>query len=251
MSERQYFSLRYAIPGYTFILLVIGTNYVPSLKILTTLGFESAFGAFLAFLSLLSGSAIGFLISQFWWWRFQRNVGIFGVKQFKEAIRVLCDKYEIAKPKNVGEKRRLLAVYDYVSHSEKREKVFILAQRRWDVYHVLKSTFHTLWIGFSVGILCRFLYQSFLSEPLHTIAFEDLIPILSKNVEPMVLVFIFVIVAFWLHFLRKGAEWMITEYAYVSAARIRSSKVKPKDLKKAFPDIFLKSAPIHTKKKEG
>jgi hypothetical protein len=86
MSQRHFFSFRYSIPGYTFIVLVIGTNYVPLFEVLTARGFESVFVAFLAFLSLLSGSAIGFLISQFWYWKFQKKIGIFGVKQFESAI---------------------------------------------------------------------------------------------------------------------------------------------------------------------
>ena len=243
MSERQYFSLRYAIPGYTFILLVIVINYVPLLEILTTHGFESAFGVFLAFLSLLSGSAIGFLVSQFWWW-FQRKVGIFGVKQFEKTLRAFAKKYKLKKPPliqwNEDEKRQLLAAFDYVSHSETREKILTLAQRRWDMYHLLASTFHTLWIGSAAGILCRIYYEYFLflSEPLYKIPFRDLISILLKNVEPIVLASIFVSVAFFLFFLRKGRQWMITEYAAISEARIRSSDVKREDLRKAFPDLF-------------
>lgn len=67
MSERQYFSLRYAIPGFAFILILIGINFVPLLKFLEEIpAFKDSFGAFLAFFSLFSGSAIGFLISQFW-----------------------------------------------------------------------------------------------------------------------------------------------------------------------------------------
>jgi len=61
MSERRYFSLRYTVPGYTFILLVIGINYVPLIEFMKTTGAPEVFGAILAFASLLTGSALGYL----------------------------------------------------------------------------------------------------------------------------------------------------------------------------------------------
>jgi hypothetical protein len=152
------------------------------------------------------------------------------------------DKFKLKKPENEEEKRRLLAVYDYVSHSEKRKRIFILAQRRWDVYHALKSTYHGLWIGFTLGIIYRFFYELFISTPLYTIPIQNWVSILSINLEPWLLISLFIIVTLLLYFLRKGAEWTVTEYGAIAEARIRDSKVEPKDLKKAFPDAFPKTS---------
>jgi len=109
MAERQYFSLRYAIPGYAFILLVIAINYVPLLNILPE--FSEVFGAFLAFLSLFSGSAIGFLICQAWWWWFQGHAGIWGISEFKEAR----DEFTTRVTKSVKGARALIeSGFDFV-----------------------------------------------------------------------------------------------------------------------------------------
>jgi hypothetical protein len=64
MSEREYFSLRYAVPGFTFILIILGLNYSPLLSILRASGTTEVFGVFLSLLSLFAGSAIGFLVAQ-------------------------------------------------------------------------------------------------------------------------------------------------------------------------------------------
>lgn len=98
MSKRDYFSVRYTVPGYTLILLVIGINYFPFLKILETTEFGSVFGAFLGFLSLFASSALGFLVSQLYWWRFLSKCALFGVKEFGNTLNVLVEKYDLIRP---------------------------------------------------------------------------------------------------------------------------------------------------------
>ena len=67
MAERSYFSLRYAIPGYTFLLLFISINYRVVLSSFQTGKMIPEFlDMFFAFLIALSGSAIGFPVSQSW-----------------------------------------------------------------------------------------------------------------------------------------------------------------------------------------
>ena len=69
MTERDYFSLRYLAPGFGFILTVIGLNYLPVLQILNISGFgafDNGIGILVSLISSLASSAIGFLISQFW-----------------------------------------------------------------------------------------------------------------------------------------------------------------------------------------
>lgn len=91
MPEREYFSFRYAIPGYTFLLLVVLINYIPLLTILRATGAGQVFGAFLAFLSLFTGSAIGFLVSQFWWLYFSHGDRIFGVNGYETLRNFLIE----------------------------------------------------------------------------------------------------------------------------------------------------------------
>jgi hypothetical protein len=67
MPSKSFFDWRSALPGYVFILIIIGINYSPLLEILAAHEAQSIFGAILAFLTLLSGTSIGILVSQFWW----------------------------------------------------------------------------------------------------------------------------------------------------------------------------------------
>ena len=100
MSDRQYFDFRSVVPGFVFILLLIGINFVPILKFLQNPAFSDFFGAFLAFLTLFSGSAIGFLISQIHWYGWQKGCGIISHKEYKESMKLFFDKYcESAKNK--------------------------------------------------------------------------------------------------------------------------------------------------------
>jgi hypothetical protein len=63
MADRDYFDLRYAIPGFTFLLIVFLINY-KLIENITSPSLISIGDIFLGFLTLLSGSAIGFLITQ-------------------------------------------------------------------------------------------------------------------------------------------------------------------------------------------
>jgi len=234
MSERQYFALRYAIPGYTFILLVIGINYAPLLEIQARYGFDGTFGTFLAFLSLLSGSAIGFLVSQVWWFRFQWKVSILGIREYGKSVEAISEIYGLQKPKcDKTEQRRFLAVIDYISYSCAEEKVLTLSERRWDMYHTLSSTICSLGIGVVVGILCR-IYCEF---TVFNASFLILCNAAAKA-EAGALIGIFVIVVFLIFILWKAKHWIAIMSASLYEARIRSSGVTPDKLKKAFPDFF-------------
>lgn len=235
MPERQYFSLRYAIPGYTFILLIIGINHAPLLAILPGTGFATVFGAFLAFLSLLSGSAIGFLVSQVWWWRFQKDIGILGLEEFKKtSYRALSETFDLEESQIEGyPKRKLVAVLDYVTHYDADKGVLGLSQRRWDMYHVLSSTSYSMGIAVGAGIICRIILEFTVFNGAFSIICN-----VAALIEAVVLAFLLALVTFLLLVLRKQRRWMRKSCAYIHEARIRNCKLKKDDLKKAFPDIF-------------
>lgn len=52
MSNRGYFTLRNAIPGYSFILIIIALNHFPLLVFLDVFNISEALGAFLGFFLL-------------------------------------------------------------------------------------------------------------------------------------------------------------------------------------------------------
>lgn len=234
MSERTYFSLRYAVPGYTFILLVIGINYIPLWEILKRSGIESTFGAFLAFLSLLGGSAFGFLVSQFWWWLFQKNFGVYE----RKPVKALIDRYKLTKSPKSKPKKGVLAVYGYIIHSKREKGVHIYTERRWDIYHLLSSELYTLLIGAVLGLICRVFLEVFLFKVYFSFTFHDFFSFLKYS-EFWVLLFIFVSVVFLLFLLQRGRDWVITEYDALSEAAIKESKVTKAKLREIFPPDFF------------
>lgn len=248
MSERSYFSLRYAIPGYTFILVVVGINHAPLLTILPGNGFTVIFGALLAFLSLLSGSAIGFLVSQIWWWRFQKKFGTLGLEEFREtSLKALSETFGLEESQLEGyPKRKLLAVLDYVTHYNADKGVLTLSQRRWDMYHVLSSIFCSLCLAVVAGIVCRIFCEFTVFNGHFSTIFN-----VTASAETVVLAFLFVIVAFLLFILRKQIKWVKESSAYIHEARIRSCKLRKDDLERAFPDIFPPKTVAPASEKEG
>ena len=161
MPERHYFSLRYAIPGYTLILLVVATNYVPLFRALETASVGTFFGAFLAFLSLLTGSALGFLVAQIWWCYFKsKKKNIFGIKELRSTLNVFVEAYHL--PKETRKCRlQIGAVLDYVFNLYKPTELRI-AERKWDMYHLLSTAMLTLIIKWSLGIFFRLYSEAFL-----------------------------------------------------------------------------------------
>lgn len=116
--------------------------------------FSDSFGIFLAFLSLLGGSAIGFLISQVHWYRWQKNFGILSHTEYNQSFEQLFQKFDIDKEKwedylamingknqeYEDWKRKFHTAVDYISHYEADKKILKLAERRWDIYHILSAT---------------------------------------------------------------------------------------------------------------
>lgn len=244
MPERSFFDFRYAIPGYTFILLIIIINHVPLFEIMADLSIDStAFGAFLAFLSLFSGSAIGFLISQLWWWRFQQNHKEYEVS--KKPIEALIDTYKLMRAKNAEQKRAILAAYDYIIHSEKNVRLSNYIDRRWDMYHLLSSEFFALIISSISGVFCRVLFQ-FLPFKFALPTFQDILDYWNTSFgkgdfwqrELWILLILFILVAVLGYLLLKGRKWVITQHSDLSEAVIRRSDVKQEDLAEAFPDLL-------------
>lgn len=246
MSERQYFSLRYAIPGYTFILLIIGINHRPLFKILTIYGLD--FGAFLGFLSLLSGGAIGFLVSQIWWLRFQWKVSILGLKEYKKSVEVIFKVYGLEKPQcNKDKQRKYLTAIDYITHSRAEKNVLTLSERRWALYHILSSTVCSLLLGAIAGTIYRIYFEFTVFNGyflIKRILHGEFIPEAAKvaaTAESGPLICIFVIVVFLSFILWVQKKWIATMCASLHEARIRSSMVTQRELKEAFPDLFEES----------
>jgi len=117
MPERNFFNFRYGLPGYTFILIMILVAYPRLNEIFINLSVEqmnfSLISAFLVF--LLGGGAIGFLVSQFWY--FLHNT-LFNRCSLKHSRKFLRDKF------NLDENTHQQIVFlDYVFHLSEKNVV--------------------------------------------------------------------------------------------------------------------------------
>jgi hypothetical protein len=157
MPEREYFSLRYLAPGFGFILVVIGLNYVPILNFLKVSGSgatDNAFSLVLSLASLLASSALGFLISQFWFvcfnhWRIDAR--IYERLDLKEFIQKRY-KFEFTE-KGQQSDDVFSAIMDYLILDDEKEWAY--CQRKWDIYLLLLCTLVSLCVAVLVGLILR------------------------------------------------------------------------------------------------
>lgn len=241
-TERGYFSFRWAIPEYIFILLVLGINHIPLLEFLKATGAPEAFGAFLAFLSLLTGSALGFLVTQLHWWRFHKKGRIFGIEKY-EQIEDILTEYGYVSPEEIKEEKQRAtgAVLDFTIHLGE-DNFLAYAWRRWDMYHLLSSTYDTLLIGLFVGIICRINFEfSHFGSSLRFVLGTLENHLCWVSAEAFVLLLIFICVVILLMVFKKGSQQHIDNYRPMFEALIRNSISRnEKRIKKAFPRYFPK-----------
>jgi len=165
MPEREFFSLRYAIPGYTLILVIILLNIVPLFEISKSNNINSLFGAVLAFVSLFTGSAIGFLISQIWFWYFGSIGGIFSIKGSEPVKRMLISKLQPIKHEIA--RRDLSVILDFSISQERnvsstRQSINENMINRIDLFHTMSSTVFSILMGLIIGIGLRLYFEVFI-----------------------------------------------------------------------------------------
>ena len=257
MPEREFFSFRFAIPGYILILFIIAINYVPLLRIFETSEAGEVFGAFLAFLSLFSGSALGFLISQFSWYRFDSKGRIFGIKRCKKATNAFIERLEdrtgqkIVIPDINPEKRKVLLdlshILDYIilttqggkGKERAEDRLWSYAERKWDMYHVFSSTRLALILGFGLGTTFRIYYELFIFgtfQLLQDSALSDKVA-LPEFWAYSFLLLSFVILVILIQTVRHNVEG---EYCDTLEFIVRNCEPCAQDMRRAFPEYFEK-----------
>jgi hypothetical protein len=245
MSQREFFSYRFAVPGYIFILFLLAINYVPLLTILKETGLDSAFGAFLAFLSLFTGSALGFMIAQFWWWWFNHKGRTFGLKKLEGAEKALINKYkpEIENAAETERKKWHILIFDYIilNGDKQGDKLWKYAERRWDIYHVLSSTCLALIISYIIGVFVRiyfeiFIFQSSVLTLINAFSWDFLSG--SYGAEFFAQIFFLICMIISLAFVQKGRENIIEEYSRIVEAVVHHSHIERERLRAIFPSCF-------------
>lgn len=239
MSERTFFTLRYALPGYTFILVLLLVAY-PRLKFLFSIGNTTPtnvtmVSAFLAFFTLLSGAAIGFLVSQFWYTVHNSLLhGFF----LRDARKFLEKEYNLTK--NVHHQ---IVFLDHVHHLSGKEMV-AYTQRRFDLKHTLASTLSAVFIGTLFGILVRveFLTTGItLEKAIHSLGSVSVnLNILSLTMYDLGVIIIIAILSIILfvsfRFISKEHAMMV----YVSVRKLVKSEIFPySEARAIFPEDYF------------
>ena len=141
MPERSFFDIRHAIPGYTFILSFIFQNLV-GLALLSTRIAESdsiaLLGIFFGFITLLSGAALGFLVSQPWY--LLLNIAI------KRGLYYFVNKDKTGEKLSVSRQD-----YKVLNYEKKEVRDYIF--RRWDLFNLMGSVIFALTLGTLLGWL--------------------------------------------------------------------------------------------------
>jgi hypothetical protein len=244
-SEREYFSVRWAIPGFILILIVGAVNYVPILAFLriistTESSSDKILEALLTILPfLLSGPGLGFLVSQIW---FKRNDPILRRKEFNSLVKYLKKKclalHRVPNKKN--QRLRIMEAFsDFAVYLIRGQKLLNYAHRRWDMCILLGSTYWALITGFVAGWLVRISYG------LHFWGPSGMSLKLSVNVQrsilgeiPLQLLLFFLVVVFIVVIYRQGQNvWNQFSLTYEALIRYSVSR-NPKQLHQAFPDYY-------------
>lgn len=254
MPEREFFSFRFAIPGYILILLIISINYIPLFRILEETRAGEVFGAFLALLSLFSGSALGFLISQFWWWWFNGKGRSFGMERCQEAKNTFierCNDWTGQKPvipESKPEKQKTLLdlehIFDYVvltapgnrGKEGAEGRLWGYAERKWDMYHVFSSTLLSLSLGFGIGTAFRIYYEFSIFRAFQL--FRDCAIALPELWAYIFLLLSFITLTILIRAVRRNVEH---EYCDTLRFIARHCQPKAEDLQRTFPEYFKKN----------
>jgi len=163
MSERTlgrtFFNLRYALPGYTFILLILLINQRMLLYLFLEIApkFQlsdtalSLVGIFFGFLTLLSGSPLGLLVSQYWYFIYFVSYYI-SMKVFPRfgSYKVLKNEFNVE-----DDISSLETVFNYIVHSHTDIGVRTYLNRRWDLLMLFGSTGWAIVLGLVSGYTCR------------------------------------------------------------------------------------------------
>ena len=166
VSERSYFAYRWAIPGFTFILIIISLNHHVLIQSIVLQDGVPAFPQiFFGLLALLSGSGIGFLISQIWHFLHESFDLYYGAP--RKPYQTTIELYELERGfKKKNDKKRISSFFVYLLNSSSNQKQLTdLLSRRGDLYHLFGSEITSLFSGLLLGWIIRFISHCWLEKP--------------------------------------------------------------------------------------
>jgi hypothetical protein len=168
MSARSFFDIRYTIPGYTFILYFILVNlesFVFFVVKIAELESITLLGIIFGFLTLLSGAALGFLVSQPW---HALNNLFFRIRPYERVNKRIKQRFSIEK-------------MDYKVLSTKKKALIDYLMRRWDLFNLMGAIISAIGLGTLFGWLVSLTITADfkLSLPIHGEAFMIVIAIFT------------------------------------------------------------------------
>jgi hypothetical protein len=246
MPERTFFTLRYALPGYTFILVTLLVAY-PKLRMLSVPNHNvELIGAFLAFFTLLSGVAIGFLVSQFWYVAHNS----FLLRCFLPETRKLVeDEFGLVK-----DPKRQMVFLDHIHHLQDPETV-TYTQRRFDLFHTLASSLFAIFFGLLCGVLVRidfFRTDITLGQTINWLGRVNVqLDILGVSRYDLIVIVIIALLSIALFVGFRFVEKTHSRMIYVSVRKaLGSGKFTHKDAKAVFPEDYFTQKGDESKTKE-
>ena len=161
MSERTYFSYRYALPGFTFLIMVIFINleyFILEFKSIPEL--NEFFGIILGILTLLSGFALGFLISQIWHVFYNRVLKTPGIILSKRSYGLLST---IVPFDDIPD---LMSKMSYSLEMSSTKRTIDYINRMTDIINTLASTSTAIISGWIIGYILHLeIFNQCLNNP--------------------------------------------------------------------------------------
>lgn len=157
MSEsfRSYFRLRYALPGYTFLTIILLMNIEFLVDKIPGSSYSiELLGIILTFFSLVSGSAIGFLVSQPWYWYYNKKIKcpkqILNRRAHKRLSKIKYVEKIIEEPED------RISIMAYTLFYKTPDKITIYINRLNDMINSLASTISAILLGLISGHIIRY-----------------------------------------------------------------------------------------------
>ena len=226
MSERTFFELRSALPGFIFIIITLSLNPEFLIALFRFAESSASFGIFLGFITILGGSALGFLVSQIWWIIFERVFhGYYGCPR-RKSVNLLIEKYCIKKDV-ADDVQKMLVILNFFIHYKTDEGILSYISRRWDLYNLHGSIFTTYLFSLLIGCVSReFIIKQ---QKIMTIKYN----IIPSSYWILLILFFILIPIFCLN----SMNWTMAQHERMIIALINKKNISREQLEIIFPEI--------------
>ena len=150
MSERSFFNFRYSIPGYIFLIFMVMV-YPGVIRDISTIAGSELIGLIIG---IMSGPALGFLISQIWYTFYynSKKMNIYkNNRELRKYMNYLHKKYKIKNDPEILE-CACNFLYSHYNNDTLRE----YGNRRWDLFRIMGISKLSIIFGLICGVVFLF-----------------------------------------------------------------------------------------------